>query len=96
MAHKNAVNLGVKESTVFGLEPTSPGKRKDKMIFPGFSMHKDVGIKESDVGKTIPAIVMLKVIEVSKEATEKGKKEGSRVEVVEINTKPKISHYRTN
>jgi len=93
---KHMVDLGMKESEFYGSIPQQ-GKRKDKTVYPSFSVRKDVGISEDDAGKEITAICMLKVIEVAKEATEKGKKSSAKFEVKGLNLKPgKTSHYKTS
>lgn len=91
MARKSMVDLGEKFSKTEMAQP-----KRSEVYHPSFSTNKDLGLSENDAGKTIMAVVKLKVKEVGKRANEQGKKHTNHFEVLGMIPNPsRTSHYKT-
>lgn len=92
MARKGMVDLGRKPQKG---EIAPRADKAPEIYYPSLYIdNKDLGLGDKDVGKTIVAVVELKIKEVAKRINEKRKVDNATFDILGINLSPKrTSHY---
>lgn len=88
------IEMGQKEKELYG-SPVNTKSSGDKMVYPSFSVSKEIPIDEKSIGKEITAVCKLRVRSISKRSDKEGKNYSCSFDVIgiDLNQKKTQGHY---
>jgi len=88
------IEIGQKEKELYG-SPVATKSSGDKMVYPSFSVSKEIPIDEKSIGKEITATVKLRVRSISKRSDKSGNNYTCSFDVlgIDLNQKKQSGHY---